>query len=260
MGKKHKNNVVNKKVPATNEIINVAEVRNSKLKPYVSVICPTYNRRKFLPNLLNQFLSQTYPQENMELIIVDDSPESNEDIIPKQSNIKYHYVEEKMMLGKKRNYINSLASGDIIVCFDDDDFYAPERVAHAVQRLQSTSAKIAASTVIHIYYKKLNKIYEFGPYAPNHGTNGTMAYKKEYLRNHSYLDDKEKAEEAHFTNNFSEPLIQLEPHKVMLCLAHDSNTVDKDPFIEKGKESNFKLNKFFKIKNEYMLNWIKNEL
>ena len=184
-------------------VLQVPQIRNGN-RPFVSVICPTYNRRKFLPNLIRQFKYQTYEQQYMELIILDDSPVSNEDIIPKESNIKYTYLPEKLMLGKKRNHLNSLATGDIIVCFDDDDYYAPERVQHAVHKLEGSNALIAGSSVIHIYYKKINKILEFGPYAPYHGTNGTMAYRKEYLLNHGYLDDKEKAEEAHFTNNFAE--------------------------------------------------------
>lgn len=233
----------------------------SSTRPFVSVICPTYERRRFLPNLIQQFNYQTYPNECMELIIVDDSATSNQDIIPSQANIKYHYIPEKMPLGKKRNYLNSLATGEIIVCFDDDDFYSPERVSHAVTKLMSNKAvNIAGSSLIHIYYKKLDKILSYGPLAPNHGTNGTMAYKRCYLLDHRYLDDKNKAEEAHFTNNFSEIMIQLDPHKVMLCIAHDSNTVDKDQFIPRMKPTHYKLHKFFKVKNDAMVNWIKNEM
>jgi len=55
-------------------------------------------------------------------------------------------------------------------------------------------------------------------------------------------------------------MVQLDPHKVMLCIAHGNNTVDKDPFIERGKKANFKLRKFFKVKNEAMIDWIKNEM
>jgi glycosyltransferase involved in cell wall biosynthesis len=131
-------------------------------RPYVSVICPTYNRREFLPSLIHQFNYQTYAQNYMELIILDDSPESNADIIPAQANIFYKHLPEKLILGKKRNLINSMATGDIIVCFDDDDYYSPDRVSHAVLKLTSSKCQIAGSSVIHIYYSKLDKIYEFG--------------------------------------------------------------------------------------------------
>jgi len=49
--------------------------------PFVSCICPTYNRAKFLPYLLHIFDIQDWPKKQRELIILDDSPSSNEDII-----------------------------------------------------------------------------------------------------------------------------------------------------------------------------------
>ena len=257
MGKKNKQKI--KVIVDDNQVINIEENR-SGTRPFVSVICPTYNRRKFLPNAIKQFLYQTYPQEFMEMIIVDDSPESNEDIIPKQSNIKYHYLPEKMDLSDKRNYINDMVTGDIIVCFDDDDFYSPERVRHAVTKLSGSKCELAGSSIINIYYNSLDKIIQFGPYGPNHGTNGTMAYKRSYLQNHRYESGKHRSEEAFFTNNFTEKMIQLDPQNVMLCLAHDSNTVNKDQFIDRGTVTNLKLNKYFKQKCNEMINWIKNEI
>lgn len=241
------------------EIINPPLPKNrNKARHFVSVIVPTWKRRNFLPNLIAQFNYQTYPQENMELIIIDDSPESNQDIIPDQANIRYIYIDEHIKLGYKRNLLNKAAIGDIIVCFDDDDYYSPERVSHAVTKLNASKCQIAASSIIHIYYTHLDQIYEFGPYGNYHGTNGTMAYTKKYLLDHNYIDDKEQAEESHFTNQFSEPMCQLDPRKVMLCISHKNNTINKNQFIPQGKKTQFKINKFFKVNNKKMLNTIKN--
>ena len=79
-------------------------------RPFVSVVTPTYNRRRFLPILIHQFNMQTYPANRRELIILDDSPTSNEDLIPKNSNIRYVYQSEKMNLGEKRNKLNEKMS------------------------------------------------------------------------------------------------------------------------------------------------------
>jgi glycosyltransferase involved in cell wall biosynthesis len=230
-------------------------------RPFVSVITPTYNRREFLPFLLHQFNYQTYPKHLMELIILDDSPESNEDIIPKDDpRIKYIYSPERLFLGKKRNMLNSMVKGDIIVCMDDDDYYSKDRVSHAVFKLMSQpKIELAGSSILHIFYPHIQKIYQFGPYGPNHGTNGTMAYKKSYLNNHNYIEDKTKAEEGHFTNDFSEPMIQLDPIKTMLCISHDCNTVEKTSYIPNGILTKHKLNKFFKDNDNIMINRI-NEL
>lgn len=97
-------------------------------REFVSVVTPTYNRRKFLPILIHLYKTRTYPKEHRELIILDDSLTTNEDLIPKDyPNIRYYYHNEKMTLGEKRNKLNELARGDIIVCFDDDDYHYPEK-------------------------------------------------------------------------------------------------------------------------------------
>ena len=47
-------------------------------------------------------------------------------------------------------------------------FTHPDRVNHAVNRLRGTPTSImaAGSSVIHIYFKHIDTIYEFGPYGP----------------------------------------------------------------------------------------------
>ena len=137
-------------------------------KPFVSVCTPTYNRAVFLPQLIKCFQAQTYPKEKMEWIIVDDSDESTEHFFKDVECVKYFRVKEKMKLGKKRNFMNSKATGDILVYMDDDDFYPPDRVKHAVHRLCSNpKAMVAGRSIVYIYFNDLDTIFQFGPYGPN---------------------------------------------------------------------------------------------
>jgi hypothetical protein len=76
---------------------------------------------------------------------------------------------------------------------------------------------------------------------------------------HLYIEDKTKAEEGHFTNDFTEPMVQLDPYKTMICLAHDCNTVEKTSFIPSGLLTKHKINKFFKDNDTKMINRV-NEL
>ncbi len=223
-------------------------------REFVSVVTPTYNRRKFLPMLIHLYKSQTYPKELRELIILDDSLESNEDLIPKDyPNIRYYHQTEKMTLGEKRNKLNELAKGDIIVCFDDDDYQYPERITHSVFRLNQEKKNIAGCTILDIYYTDTNKIYRFGPFFKNHGTNGTFAYRKSYALNHKHDDTKNAQEEPSFTNNFTEDLVQLSVDKTILCISHDSNTFDKKKMITPSSEENsFDLKKRFKNDKVYL--------
>ena len=49
------------------------------MKPFFSIIIPTYNRANFLTKAINSVISQTF--ENWELIIVDDGSTDNTKVI-----------------------------------------------------------------------------------------------------------------------------------------------------------------------------------
>ena len=93
--------------------------------PFVSVCTPTFNRRPFIEMMFQCFRNQTYPKDNMEWIIIDDGTDKIEDLVKKSNikQIKYIRVQEKMILGAKRNLMHKKAKGDIFVYMDDDDYY-----------------------------------------------------------------------------------------------------------------------------------------
>ena len=47
-------------------------------------------------------------------------------------------------------------------------------------------------------FNDMDKIYQFGPYGPQHATAGTFAFKRELLKEHSYENHAALAEEKHF--------------------------------------------------------------
>jgi len=198
--------------------------------PFVSVCTPTFNRRPFIPMMLECFRNQTYPRARMEWIIVDDGTDSVEELIRAAgiSQIKYVRLAERVPLGKKRNIMHQHVRGEFVVYMDDDDYYPPERVSHAVDMLQRNPwAMCAGSSVLHIYFKHLDQIIEFGPYGKYHATAGTFAFRKKLLEDTAYQDDAALGEEKVFLKNYTVPLVQLDPFKVILVFSHPHNTFDK---------------------------------
>jgi glycosyltransferase involved in cell wall biosynthesis len=219
-------------------------------RPFVSVVTPTYNRREFLPILIHLFQVQTYPPELRELVIIDDSPSSNEDLIPKDDkSIRYIYLPEKITLGEKRNRLNKEAKGEIIVCFDDDDYHYPERISYSVCKLNQDKTDIAGCTIMDVYYTDTSHIFRYGPFGSRHGSNGTFAYRKKYVENHSHDNTRNAQEEPSFTNNFTERMTQLDPEKIILCISHNYNTYDKRILLRQEKlERKIKLKKLIRDK------------
>jgi glycosyltransferase involved in cell wall biosynthesis len=232
-----------------------------KKLPFVSVCTPTYNRRCFIEMMFHCFRNQTYPKNRMEWIIVDDGTDKIRDLVEKSGipQIKYFELPEKISLGAKRNLMHKYTSGDkdsIIVYQDDDDYYPPERVAHAVERLmQNPAALCAGSSEIYIYFKHINKMYQAGPYGPNHATAGTFAFRKRLLDDHKYNDAACLAEEKEFLKNYTVPFVQLDPLKTILVFSHIQNTFDKKKLLDNQhpqffKESAKTVNMFIRQGNE----------
>lgn len=207
----------------------------TKVFPLVSVCTPTFNRRPFIENMLRCFRNQTYPKNRIEWIIVDDGTDKVKDLIDKADipQIKYFELPEKLSLGAKRNYMHKHATGSIIVYMDDDDYYPPDRIEHAVERLQSDpKALCAGSSEIYIYFKTLNRMVQCGPYGPNHATAGTFAFKAELLQQTRYEDHAALAEERAFLKEYTVPFVQLDPMKTILVFSHEHNTFDKRKMLD----------------------------
>jgi glycosyltransferase involved in cell wall biosynthesis len=168
----------------------------------------------------------------MEWIIVDDGTDKIEDLVAHLPYVKYFRYDEKMTLGKKRNLINSKATGDIIVYMDDDDYYPPDRVKHAVEKLKDSKALCAGSSAMFIYFKHISKMFLFGPYGPNHATAATFAFKKELLNVTKFDEESSVAEERKFLKDYTIPFVQLESSKSILVFSHTQNSFDKKELLK----------------------------
>jgi len=243
----------------------------------VSVLTPTYNRSDWFPLAIHCFKNQTY--KNLEWIIIDDS-ETEEEIVWREagksmtelshspiedmakdiSGVRY-YREKRMKLGAKRNMLNKLAKGDILVNWDDDDYYPPERIAYCVKCLIARPVEIVGSSRMNIYFFHDQKIRTVGPYGNFHATASTWAFKKTLLNQSPGFDDNaDKAEEKQFLKGFSIPLFQLDPEKVVLVISHTTNTVDKskmtaEPSKYAMADTNRKIKDYLR-KDKWALNYI----
>src|SRR6266852_5977449 len=108
--------------------LGAAALAEPKTLPLVSCIMPTYNRRFFLPLGLQLFLAQDYP--NKELIIVDDGSDCVADVVKNIPAVHYARLPTRSSIGAKRNFACQLARGTLIAHWDDDDWYAADRLRY----------------------------------------------------------------------------------------------------------------------------------
>ena len=231
---------------------------NKNFIPMVSVCTPTFNRRPFIQTMFECFRNQNYPKNRIEWIIVDDGTDKIRDLIEKADipQIRYFEVKERMNLGAKRNYMHSFVKGNFVVYMDDDDYYPPDRISHAVETLQANpNALCAGSSEIYIYFKHVQKMIQCGPYGPNHATAGTFAFRSELLNITRYEDHAALAEERAFLKDYTIPFVQLDPMKSILVFSHEHNTFDKRKMFNNShpdffKESTKTVDDFIKFTSE----------
>jgi len=111
--------------------------------PRVSLITPTRNRARFIPMAVSIFRNFVYPWFKLEWVIIDDSDEPIEKLLPENKNIIYRHIKTKVPLAVsvKRNMAVRASTGDIILHMDDDDYYCPHSVMARVKTLLSNPGK-----------------------------------------------------------------------------------------------------------------------
>jgi len=100
----------------------------------VSIILPTYNRAKLLPESIRSVLQQTFTE--FELIVIDDGSEDNtREIVQsiQDDRIKYYQLPHTGYTSKMKNFAIGKSSGDFIAFIDSDDMWKPEKLARQMQ-------------------------------------------------------------------------------------------------------------------------------
>lgn len=135
--------------------------------PSISVITPTYNRRKLLDIAFNNMLSTDYPRSKIQWIIIEDHEDSTQMATDKvikfqqacpEISMKYIPIQGRMSIGQKRNLAVDQADHEIVLFMDDDDHYPPTSFRRRVAWLlggekkgQKGFARIACCTMIAMY-------------------------------------------------------------------------------------------------------------
>lgn len=199
-------------------------------QPLVSCIMPTANRHKYIPFAIDYFLQQDY--HHAELVIIDDGKESIASLLPKIPNIRYFYTPPLGTIGAKRNYACEKAQGEIIVHWDDDDWYAYDWISRQVNFLLSSGADICGIKHIH-HYSAIMQAFWQGD-AENRNNPGskpflagaTMVYWKSFWEQHPFKD-LQKGEDEDFVQTPGARVFAHDYIDGFIAMLHPDNTTIK---------------------------------
>ena len=210
--------------------------------PLVSCIMPTANRQKYIPFAINYFLAQDY--EHKELVIIDDGKDSIANLIPEDPRIRYFYLEPCGNLGLKRNLACEKACGEIIIHWDDDDYYAADWISRQVLYLTTSEADICGIEYIHFFSPITDTFWEGTALNRNNPANpyqwlagATLAYWKSFWEAHPFKD-LQTAEDDNFVTKTGAKVFAHDYIDGFVAILHPKNTTIKYFEKQKHKYSN----------------------
>ncbi|MCL3781106.1 glycosyltransferase [Prolixibacteraceae bacterium JC049] len=197
-------------------------------EPKVTCIMPTCNRREFVKRAIVFFQNQTY--QNKELIIIDDGENKVDDLIPENTaTIRYIGLINRKILGAKRNMACEKADGQIILHWDDDDYYSNEWIALQVAHLLRNNADVTGLSSFyclqeeykkawHYIYPKQNKKWVYG---------ATLCYTKSFWKRNPFPEIN-VGEDVHFLwNNCPKKIVAHNHISDYVGSIHEGNTSPK---------------------------------
>lgn len=259
-----------------NEIFNIP-IHDSCL-PSISILTPTFNRKRFLPLMLYNIYHFTYPKEKIEWNILesnDNSLNNYEKLFNDKSEIadleeklgikiKYKYNDYEMSIGKKRNWLSNTSSHGYLINMDDDDLYLPSYLNHSIDILMNTGKQITGSLdMLFIYPQRdyqmsfIRCVRDFKLYHE-----ATLCMTKSYFMKCNQYNNSSKGEGKNMYKNHKIKCGLSDITKCMICVCWDGNTVNKDKFLDYRIDMKIQgdsLNILKNIFSEYKMEGIKEE-
>jgi len=193
--------------------------------PLVSCIMPTRGRPEFAQRALEMFQRQRWPQK--ELIVCDNatSPSFPNWARPPHAFRIWDYCGQN--IGVLRNYVCSIAHGDFIMHWDDDDFYAPGRIEMQVRHLIETGRQVTGFRGMMFVDLATGERWKY--HASTGAVGVSLCYRRSYWESHKF-DSVPVAEDGTFARR-AEPVAAYEENAGTLIIAtiHSGNTSKREP-------------------------------
>lgn len=208
--------------------------------PMITVITPTFQRKKLMEIAFHNLLSTDYPQRNIEWVVVEDNDKSPHvmtkplaEFQSKAPNLKIKYIplDGKRSIGEKRNIGIGAASNDIILFMDDDDHYPPtsfrRRVAWLTKGVINQSpVRIACCTTIALYdLKKGTSAVNIPPLnlpLSQRISEATLTFYRSVWEERPF-PEVSIAEGESWINGREKEVLELPPQQMIVAFTHGQN-------------------------------------
>jgi len=204
--------------------------------PEISIVTPTYNRRRMIDLAFHNLMWSDYPISKIEWIVIEDSDDNNKsasdkivDFASRCPDLKLVYVPlaKRHTVGEKRNLGCARATRDIIVFMDDDDHYPQTSLRRRIAWLQSNPAKKAACCTMMAMYDLVRgtSAVNVPPWALPLGqrvSEATLTFRREFWEERPFAETN-VAEGEEWLAGREDAVIEMPPQQLIVAMSHGGN-------------------------------------
>jgi len=205
----------------------------------VSCLIVTANRKKLLRRSLLSLKNQTH--KNIEVVVVDNGEEKVDDLMDlfPQKKVNYTYIQPSPdnILGDLRNISLENATGNYMMCWDDDDWFHPKRIEIQLQSLSSGfDVCCLEGNIFHIDSPDLIN-YPYIGRLPDGSPNSIMHRRNDQIR----YPSMRRGEDTVYLNQWIEQgrykMLDLSYAYLFVRVFHGTNVSGKKHFLRRLKNS-----------------------
>lgn len=209
--------------------------------PNISIVTPTYNRRKFIDLAFHNLMWSDYPIDKIEWVVVEDSDDNDKSSSDKISafaarcpklTLNYIPLPKKVSVAEKRNIGCERATRDIIVFMDDDDHYPQTSLRRRVAWLLSPWAKshkknVVGCTMIAMYdLIRGTSAVNIPPWNLPLGqrvSEASLTFYKSFWEERGFRSADQIAEGESWLAGREEQMLEIPPQQILVAMSHGGN-------------------------------------
>lgn len=196
--------------------------------PDISIVTITKDRRIFMPLAKYSYMIQSYPEDKLEWVIVDDGDDPIEDTLFGVANVKYVRCE-KMSVADKRNLGVQSAMYDIVCMMDDDDVYPNNSVLQRVAMLLKEPVKqcVFCTTIPCYDITKYSSYMNVPPITlpmSQRVSEATLSFTRQFWNDRKFTEGTQVGEADAFIRGREQMCREISPQEVIVSLGHSTNT------------------------------------
>ena len=208
--------------------LKIGDIDDDEL-PIVTICTPTANRRMLFSLAIRNFMSFIYPEDKLRWVILDNGDKPIEEIIPRDYRIRYQYIDSdknKLSVAQMRNKLVELATSEIILFMDDDDYYPPENILartkallkYSVDGVDCVGCRDVAS------YDLKHGLCAICSNGEEYLTESSLAFRRTFWQERPFRETDKTSEYRYFLEYRQDRMRSIPFQFVTVALTHGTNT------------------------------------